>query len=70
MFTPHFLLFLQFFSPLSKVKEEQQNGVLELVDVNDERRYMLLISPDSLTCPNWNINYDLPVKRKCNCYIA
>ncbi|KAK4752422.1 hypothetical protein SAY87_021220 [Trapa incisa] len=33
-----FISMHQFFSPLSKVKEEQQNGVLGLVDANDERR--------------------------------
>ncbi|OWM67406.1 CMP-sialic acid transporter 2-like [Punica granatum] len=33
-----FISMHQFFSPLSKVKDEQQNGLLELVDVDDERR--------------------------------
>ncbi|KAF5947389.1 hypothetical protein HYC85_013346 [Camellia sinensis] len=34
---------LQFFSPLSKVKDEQQNGVVELKDVQDNHRYLLLV---------------------------
>ncbi|KAF9605543.1 hypothetical protein IFM89_017562 [Coptis chinensis] len=29
----------QFFSPLSKVKDEPQNGSVELVDVHDNHRY-------------------------------
>ncbi|KAK4793921.1 hypothetical protein SAY86_011915 [Trapa natans] len=33
-----FISMHQFFSPLSKAKEEQQNGILKLVEVNDERR--------------------------------
>ncbi|XP_028065413.1 ATP-dependent zinc metalloprotease FtsH-like [Camellia sinensis] len=32
-----------FFSPLSKVKDEQQNGVVELKDVQDNHRYLLLV---------------------------
>lgn len=37
------LLIVQFFSPLSKVKDEQQNGVLELVEPEDNRRYAFTI---------------------------
>ncbi|KAK9289019.1 hypothetical protein L1049_017490 [Liquidambar formosana] len=33
-----FISMHQFFSPLSKVKDEQQNGVLELVDVHDNHK--------------------------------
>lgn len=42
---------LQFFSPLAKVKEEEQNGKLELMDIKDDLRciialcaYFLIIS--------------------------
>ncbi|GMP36548.1 hypothetical protein CsSME_00008640 [Camellia sinensis var. sinensis] len=34
---------LYFFSPLSKVKDEQQNGVVALKDVQDNHRYLLLV---------------------------
>lgn len=57
MFIDPLLLFLQFFSPLSKVKDEQQNGMLELVDLDDEWRYVLLISPDRLAHLNLKITF-------------
>ncbi|KAI8025723.1 CMP-sialic acid transporter 2 [Camellia lanceoleosa] len=38
-----FISMHQFFSPLSKVKDEQQNGVVELKDVQDNHRYLLLV---------------------------
>ena len=34
---------LQFFSLVSKVKDEQQNSVVELKDVQDNHRYLLLV---------------------------
>ncbi|GMP69066.1 hypothetical protein CsSME_00028462 [Camellia sinensis var. sinensis] len=39
----HFDYKLYFFSPLSKVKDEHQNGVVELKDVQDNHRYLLLV---------------------------
>lgn len=38
----HLILILQFFSPLSKVKDDQQNGTVELIDVRENHRYLLV----------------------------
>lgn len=36
-----FIFYLQFFSPLSKVKDEEQTGVLELMDAQNNHKYLL-----------------------------
>jgi hypothetical protein len=35
---------IQFFSPLAKVKDEQQNGITELRDVPEKLKYVLSLS--------------------------